>query len=49
MKPEIGQRVTIDIVPDTYTVYGIELHDKVLIRNNRTGDLSRLVVTNGKW
>ena len=50
--PVVGQKVIIDILPDEYTVSQIEKYnptDSVLISNNRTHEISRLVITNGKW
>ena len=51
--PSIGDNVTISDVMVPYVVHEIEKksspYDKVIIRNNDTGDLSRLVITNGEW
>lgn len=51
--PRVGDRVTISDVTNIYTVYQIENirppYDSVVIRNNTSGDLSRIVITNGKW
>ncbi len=51
--PSIGNNVEISNIADRYTVYQIENtmppYDKIIIRNNLTGDLSRMVITNGKW
>lgn len=51
--PRIGEKVVIDVLPEgKFTVNYIETHnptDSVVIINDDTGELSRLVITNGKW
>lgn len=50
-KPEVGQSVKLSVVPDSYTVYQLETTNpvtKVLIRNNTTNALSRLIIADGE-
>ena len=51
--PQIGDRVRISTVVAPYQVHEMEKksppYDRVIIRNNDTQELSRLVITNGEW
>jgi hypothetical protein len=49
MIPYINQHVTISTVADRYKVVNFERNDTIIIENLTTGELSRLVLTNGEW
>ena len=47
--PIVGDILNIDIIPDKFSVYEIEQKDSVIIRNQRTGELTRIIICRGKW